>query len=497
MLPPSSPVQATAQTSEVYSLPRNSQGQRRFCDADRNEKIPLAEQLETELAEMEKTNAPKRSDGFGKRLGEIFSAIDCTPPQEIIAVSPGSASQSLRRKFIHEGLEGQVKRARLSYDGSASSPPAVNSNVATPQRERKLCAVIEISDDSDDAAASTPRSDGHTVVETSPIPDANTLSAIQASSEQGLRTVGNIYSREDDDVEGDWYEYSYAEYDKDDKTIIIRCKECGHEMWTVWMTLRGFCTGDCGNNLTEEMIPGPNEIPYWEYPEEGECRRPGIELGGYAEHMGLDRKNTVGDYLDDHSDAYDTVDEDWDSRSEYDCEDSFIDDGSIHSSQDEAKFENPENPHNEDSTTDYKSLFTHLRQKHNRLKGKYDGMMRDFVYSNYERYSSSDEELYESDIEEAGEEVENLGEVTMEVNSPALSAVLTQAQGESQDVAPPNAAIAELVLSQAQEQSQQSEVSPDRISDRVKAFEAAAEEKWSKISLISTGDNHTEVEIEL
>ncbi|MBN6743393.1 hypothetical protein JKG47_23630, partial [Acidithiobacillus sp. MC6.1] len=87
--------------------------------------------------------------------------------------------------------------------------------------------------------------------------------------------------------------------------------------------------------------------------------------------------NTVGDYLDDHSDAYDTVDEDRDYRSEYDCEDSFIDDASVHSAQDGPDYENPENPPNEDSTADYKALFTHLQQKHNRLKGKYDGMMRD------------------------------------------------------------------------------------------------------------------------
>jgi hypothetical protein len=478
MLPSSSPARPAAQTSKVYTLRRNSQGQLRFYDADGNEKVPSDERLEEELAQMDKATTPTPHDESGERLGGMLSAVGSTPPIEIVAVSPGSASQNLRRKAIHEGLEGQFKRARLSYEGPVSSPSAVGSCVATHQKEH---TVIEISDESDAGGASSPGSDvDH--VGTSSVEDPY------------VREFAGIFFDEDEDT--------YLEHDETDNAAITRCSHCGHEVWTVWMTQVGICTHcawdpDAPDPTPYYEIIAPNSRPH---PPEIE---PAEFAGAYLDNLPPEyrtRKNIVGDYLDDHSDAYDTLDEGSGPRSEYDCDDNFIDDASIHSSQDVAKYENPENPPNEDDTTDYKALFKQLQQKHNRLKGRYDGMMRDFVYSDYERYSSSDEGLYESDIEEAGEEVDELGEVIIDVVPPGLAITvpnISQGQEQSQDVVPPGPTIAELVLSQAQEQSQQSEVSPDRISDRVKAFEAAAGENWNNISLISAGDNHTEVEIEL
>lgn len=475
MLPPSSPVQQKAQTSKVYSLRRNYQGQLRFYDADGNEKVPSAEQLQKELAEVEKTSTSTPHDGFGNRLGGMLSGVHSTPPKDIIAVSPGSASQNLRRKAIHEGLEGQVKRARLSRDGLASSPSA-ESSVTTPQKARNLSAVIEISDESDDADAPTPGSDADSAVQSvegASIPNA---SANQTSNGEGSQLVRDPYVREYTNTY--WDEFTtetFLDEDKDDKITITRCKDCGHEMWTAWMTPIGFCT-NC------EKDPRDSRIPYYEIIDSESGRRPEIYEGynalSYLEGLGPEyqtRKNIVGDYIDDHSDAYDTVDDEPDYRSEYDSEDSFVDDASIHSSQDEAK---DEKPSNEDSTADYEDLFKQLQRKHNRLKDRYEGVMQNFVYSDYEYDSSSSEEMYDSDIDDVLEEVDELGAVIV-------------------DVVPPNPEVAELVLSQAQEQSQESEVSPDRIQDRVNAFEAAAGENWNNISLVSAGDNHTEVEIEL
>ena len=66
------------------------------------------------------------------------------------------------------------------------------------------------------------------------------------------------------------------------------------------------------------------------------------------------------------------------------------------------------------------------------------------------------------------------------------------------DVAVPDPVITELVLSQAQEQSQNSEVTDERLRDRVQAFDAALSVNgWHNITMVSTEDNHTHAEIEL
>lgn len=56
---------------------------------------------------------------------------DRTPPRQILAVSPNSASQNLRRKAIHDQLQdGDVKRIRRSYNDSPSSPISERSQEA-------------------------------------------------------------------------------------------------------------------------------------------------------------------------------------------------------------------------------------------------------------------------------------------------------------------------------------------------------------------------------
>jgi len=66
------------------------------------------------------------------------------------------------------------------------------------------------------------------------------------------------------------------------------------------------------------------------------------------------------------------------------------------------------------------------------------------------------------------------------------------------EVPVPDPLITELVLSQAQEQSQNSEITDDRLRDRVQAFDAALSvDGWHNITMVSTEDNHTHAEIEL
>jgi hypothetical protein len=64
----------------------------------------------------------------------------------------------------------------------------------------------------------------------------------------------------------------------------------------------------------------------------------------------------------------------------------------------------------------------------------------------------------------------------------------------------PDPVVTELILSQAQEQSQASEIGDERIWDRAVAFQAVSSEDgrgWHSISLVSARDNHSYEEVEL
>ena len=68
------------------------------------------------------------------------------------------------------------------------------------------------------------------------------------------------------------------------------------------------------------------------------------------------------------------------------------------------------------------------------------------------------------------------------------------------EVAAPDPVVTELVLSQAQEQSQNSEIDGERIRDRAEAFEAALNANggaWHNMSMVSINASHTHEEVEL
>jgi hypothetical protein len=230
------------------------------------------------------------------------------------------------------------------------------------------------------------------------------------------------------------------------------------------MTRTGFCTG-CSSN--EDVNP------YYEIIDPEAGPRPGIEPGPYAQilmaDLGRDRSNIVGDYIDEE---YDTLDENPDYRSEYDTEDSFIDDASIDGFEHGDEDVSPS-----DGEKDYKQIYKDLQTTHHHLIADYcelaerhDDVMKDLMGSQYDS-----DELNDSDTGNMDEE----GALMVTVSNP-------------------DPVVAELVLSQAQEQSQESEISADRLRDRAKAFEAADDgQGWQNISLISTGDNHTHEEVEL
>jgi hypothetical protein len=399
-----------------------------------------------------------------KELADTVSKTQSTPPQYIIAVSPGSASQNLRRKAIHEGLEGQVKRARLSFDDPvSSSQSAVDSTITTPVKIRILSDATEACGKSDDADVPTPNSDAngsHRSAKNSVGSNAAASSASQCSDQDELQVASDPYVREFAETCGDDLAATVLDYDEKDKITTVRCRKCGYEMWTIWMTQIGICTHCDDQN--------PPSFPYYEIIDDEAGPRPGIEPSEMARILrGSDRKNIVGDYLDDHSDAYDSVDdEEQGCRSEYDSEDSFVDDASIDESQPGRKSGDSSS---ESKNTCYGALFEEFQPKYRRLVNRLEDMVGDFVSG--DENASDGDDLYDPVIEG--------------IDEYGAAAV---------DLVAPKPAISELVLSLAQQQSQESELSGDRIWDRVKAFEAAAGENWNQISMVSTGDNHTNAE---
>lgn len=239
---------------------------------------------------------------------------------------------------------------------------------------------------------------------------------------------------------------------------VLRCKNCGHEFWSSYM---GFCTG-CED--------GQSGIPYYEVLEPGGM----LPIFVLNEHSTAEANNIdeiTYPYLDCNPPAYDTQDEDSNFAEEYEIN-SFIDD----SPEDEPDAEEIESDEEQEVNWEerYRNLagaHTALSYAHQRLDAKYHEYRMDIEGDEYETTEDS----------EMGEDFDEDGLLVVEV-------------------AIPDPIVMELVLSQAREQSQEEEISPQRVRDRAEAFEAASNENgrvWQDISMVSTGDNHTFPEIEL
>lgn len=224
----------------------------------------------------------------------------------------------------------------------------------------------------------------------------------------------------------------------DDVDEVTRCHNCGHEAWTS----SGPCTGCEGGQTLE---PGSE---YY------------LDTSRYA----------VGDYLDDQSSAYDSQDS---ARTDEEYEiNSFIDDDNLLGTT-----ANEGDSSSSDSETDYKERFTSLAAAYNVLLEKHDDLMdehetfkKDILGSDFDNENDS----YNSEVDEDGMVLVNV------------------------DV--PDPTVIDVIISHAQDQSQASEISEDRVRNRIEAYEAAEGregQSWHNISLVSTGDNHTHLETEL
>jgi hypothetical protein len=166
--------------------------------------------------------------------------------------------------------------------------------------------------------------------------------------------------------------------------------------------------------------------------------------------------------LDGESSAYDSQDEDPEFHEEYEL-DSFIDDDSQNTSDEE-------DAASSDGET---SKYTLLLTVHRNLQMSYSVLA--------EEYTDLREGIFGSESDLDMDERDEDGVVVV-------------------DVYAPDPVVTELILSQAQEQSQASEIGDGRIRDRAVAFQAVSSEDgrgWHSISLVSVRDNHSYEEVEL
>jgi hypothetical protein len=173
----------------------------------------------------------------------------------------------------------------------------------------------------------------------------------------------------------------------------------------------------------------------------------------------------VGDYLDNDSSAYDSQDEDPEFHEEYEIN-SFIDD-------DPPATSDGEDGSSSDSETDYKLKYTQLSAAHSNLQMSYSVLAENYEGLRADIFGS------ESDLDMDDGDEDGLIVI---------------------DVSAPDPVVTELILSEAQGQSQTSEIGNERIRDRAVAFQAASSEDgrgWHSISLVSARDNHSHEEIEL
>lgn len=508
-----------------------------------------------------------------------------TPPQDISAVSPGSESQSLRRKAILDGLvEREVKRVRLQSDDPNSSPlgsrsasngslssqslttgrdkatiqntvshAAYNggsltgkqaaSNTSTMSTTKNPVKDISLDDISEAAIRNNiinirkvlPTStiigarnaliqtnyqweDAVTLLCSGELPvvglanenearpalyteqqdgsfdgngcqtdqNANAPESLQelasplisytlGSEVNGYRSdqeVPDDHNSENlvtlDDVQPEFFDMddnpvevgAYTFFDYDDQ--VLRCYSCGHEVWSP----EGFCTG-MGKGCCRE---GRSGDPYFEVLDPEAGPRPAIAKDEYSEETLDDhlRRTVVGNYLDDDSSAYDSQDAaDAHFNEAYDEQDSFIDDESQEGS--DANHDDSSS----DGETDWKEQYDRLRETHAFLLDDYENLA--------DRYNDMERDFFGSDFD-SGSDMEERGE----------SGVLVVG------VSVPDPVVTELVLSQAEEPSQDSELAGDRLRDRAEAFEVGSNaDGWHNITMVSTQDNHTYPEIEL
>ncbi|KAL2060019.1 hypothetical protein VTL71DRAFT_9841 [Oculimacula yallundae] len=252
-------------------------------------------------------------------------------------------------------------------------------------------------------------------------------------------------------------------FDPDDE--VFRCIACKHE---VWGGERGVCT---------RCDEGASSPPYVEEAFDRAGPMPQITYDDSMEEVIVDStivKEIVGDCLDYESSAYDSQDSAQNFFEEYDAN-SFIDD------EEKPEVESEEELSSSDD--DWELRFKQLQAQHNGLQTRYSGLSL--------AYDMLEEEHDEFRRDVLGSQMSMDEDEDMDDDEMDEDGMLIV------DVSTPNPIATDIILSQAREQSQESEVSDERIKVRADAFEAAREGGWNDMSLTSVAGNHSIAEIEL
>jgi len=502
---------------------RNAQGQLRLHDADGEIGLPLTQNMSTPPRKI-----PAHPASSEKSVSSSQPLPTKTPFQDIFGSSPGSESQNRRRRLILEGLDLEpAKRQRVHFDGSSLSPvaertdgPSAKSEVAVGAQSPTLvenastvsvgiaAAPITLLSsplwreknpaDADNRMAPIsffpPRStqaDVKISIEVKPArPEGNEAEAlVEAESPEGeshANTPGSEadsipeqepvahppnrpqYSTDENDQEIKFENPDYwtnqegdeSEFFFDPVDSIWRCQVCGHEMWSETIGFCTMCKEEFGCPVYENPGPGTGNTSESEVNEVSDSAEAGI--GSQEEE--------TSPFLDCDSSAYDSQDDDLKFNEEYEIN-SFIDDATEVESEDENKDDSDE------EVIDWQARYQSLITAHAALSYSYNAL--DERYHDYRIAIEGD--AYETSNDSDMDEMDENGTLLV-------------------DVAVPDPVVTELILSQAQEQSQGEEISEARVKDRVEAFQAASNEnghEWNDISMLSTGDNHTFPEIEL
>lgn len=370
-----------------------------------------------------------------------------TPPREISALSPGSESQSLRRKAVLEELpEERVKRARFKYESGDTSP------IAARQQSRPFEGQGDIQPD---------------ITDTLTAPGPNSYSEVDPPLEENDST--------DSEVE----ENPNARWDPGDG--IFRCGSCGYELWDF--------RGECSTCHPE------GKSGYFEVVDPNLGLVPGIVRGqSDTDGSSIDSEEKielVGDCLDFDSSAYDSQDERDEHNDEYEI-DSFIDDESIRDSEEE-----DDSLSDDEDEIDYKQKFLELRTDYFNLVDEYGETVEE-----YEEFKQivmgSDYEGYDSDELEMNEE----GIVIVDVPPPdpvLAEVILSQSmqESQSQDLGDSDSLADELAQATTEGESQKSELLTEGENSRAEVYELALDGRWHDVSLVSTSANHSYEDVEL
>jgi len=431
----------------VFQREDNNDQQTHTTDSDRSndsdkESSPVPEEqvFKKPALSMIESSSSRDNSGSSRVTSDVHSYPQAPPPSQIVAISPGSQSQNLRRTLIMAGLADNIeanKRARVDHIDMVTS--ATESHGSIPRLNYHIAQYKPHGQ-----ALSSVAADDH-FPSFSSGPDTPASSACNEAQPE-------VLNQEEENV--------------------IYCNVCGMECWHKDKCDNPTCEG------REDGYPGPS---YFEIFEDGEVVFDLVENENTDTIMNSEARREELDadqYLDVDSEAYDTMDEEEHEPEEYEIN-SMIDDGSendsIDSNNGDAANSGDEETFWESKYNELKLRFEALEAKHAREKEahKFTLTERDTARKQLVDLLLRDEENYdEEDSDDIDEDGRHL--INPKTQHPSVT---------------------EVILSHATEESQSSATS-DRIQDRIEAG-VDASHGWQNVSIVSAGFNHTEEEIEL